>query len=63
MSNPCPDITEDGVVDVEDFLRLLADWGPWLDDCLWDCPSDLNEDDVVNVQDFLILIGQWGVCL
>jgi hypothetical protein len=51
------DINGDGVVDVVDFLDLLAVWGP----CPG-CPADINRDGVVNVVDFLILLADWGAC-
>ncbi|MHC4083082.1 MAG: dockerin type I domain-containing protein [Planctomycetota bacterium] len=51
------DINGDGVVDVVDFLELLAVWGP----CPG-CPADINRDGEVNVVDFLILLADWGAC-
>jgi hypothetical protein len=48
------DIDGDGVVDVEDLLLLLGDWG--------DCPgclADLDGNGVVDVSDLLILLGSW----
>ncbi|MHC4766934.1 MAG: carboxypeptidase regulatory-like domain-containing protein, partial [Planctomycetota bacterium] len=51
----CPsDINGDGVVDVVDFLQLLAEWG-----CSG-CDSDINGDGVVDVVDFLQLLADWG---
>jgi hypothetical protein len=49
------DVNNDGVVDVNDFLQLLAEWG-----CDTGCASDINSDGVVNVNDFLLLIADWG---
>jgi hypothetical protein len=48
------DINNDGVVDVQDLLALLAAWGD---------PggaADINGDGVVDVQDLLILLASWG---
>ncbi|MHC4101845.1 MAG: carboxypeptidase regulatory-like domain-containing protein, partial [Planctomycetota bacterium] len=51
----CPgDINGDGVVDVNDFLQLLGEWG-----CT-DCASDINGDGIVDVSDFLELLADWG---
>jgi hypothetical protein len=51
------DINSDGLVDVSDFLHLIAEWGP----CPG-CPEDIDGDGVVNVIDFLLLVGNWGPC-
>ena len=53
------DLDGDGVVGIQDFLLLLAAWGP----CPAppdDCPADLDGDDIVGITDFLILLGNWG---
>ncbi|MBT4584874.1 MAG: VCBS repeat-containing protein [Phycisphaerae bacterium] len=50
------DLNSDGIVNVEDLLFVLSDWGQ-------DCgPADLNLDEVVDVVDLLAIIGDWGVC-
>jgi hypothetical protein len=50
---PVGDINFDGVVDVLDFLELLAHWGGA------GGPADVNDDGVVNVLDFLLLLANW----
>jgi endonuclease/exonuclease/phosphatase family metal-dependent hydrolase len=54
---PCAgDINGSGVVDVQDFLWLLAAWGD---------PggaADINGDGIVDVRDFLDLLAFWGPC-
>jgi hypothetical protein len=50
------DLDEDGIVDVGDFLTLLALWGP----CADPCPADLDADGEVGLNDVLILLGAWG---
>jgi subtilisin family serine protease len=52
------DLDLDGIVGVDDFLLLLAAWGP----CPIDgaCLADLNADGSVGVIDFLTLIAGWG---
>jgi choice-of-anchor B domain-containing protein len=60
QTEPSPDINGDGVVDVNDLLMLLADWGE-CDPEPAPCPSDLNGDGSVNVLDLLELLDQWGV--
>jgi hypothetical protein len=57
MSTCAEDVVADGVVDVLDFLALLAAWGGCPE-----CPEDVNGDGVVNVQDFLAVIAAWGDC-
>ena len=53
----CPsDVTGNGVVDIQDFLGLLAAWGAP------GGPADVNNDGVVDIQDFLQLLAEWGVC-
>ena len=51
------DIDGDGVVGINDFLLLLAAWGP-CGDCNA-CPADLNGDCEVGVDDFLMLLAAW----
>ncbi|MHC5007689.1 MAG: hypothetical protein ACYTGF_10070 [Planctomycetota bacterium] len=55
---PCPcDINNDGIVGINDFLLVLADWGAG--------PSskcDVNHDQVVNILDVLELLANWGPC-
>jgi hypothetical protein len=47
------DVTGDGVVNVQDFLLLLAQWGTAGPE------ADINNDGVVSVEDFLILLAHW----
>ncbi len=51
---PC-DVTGDGVIDTNDILGVLADWG-----LCPDCPSDTNDDDIVDVNDVLNVLGCWS---
>ena len=54
----CPaDVVADGVVNVLDFLAVVAAWG----NCP-DCAADVNDDGVVNVQDVLAVLAAWGEC-
>jgi hypothetical protein len=50
---PVGDINFDGVVNVSDFLELLAHWGES------GGPADVNNDGVVDVLDFLLLLANW----
>ena len=52
------DLTGDGVVGIDDFTELLANWGP-CPECSA-CPADLDGDCAVGITDFLILLAQWG---
>ena len=63
FSNTCPadcdgDIDEDGQINVNDLLAIIAAWGI---DCVG-CSEDVNDDGDVNVADLLIVIGAWGSC-
>ena len=51
------DIDGDGIVGINDFLLLLAAWGP-CGDCNG-CPADLNGDCEVGIDDFLMLLAGW----
>jgi hypothetical protein len=50
---PVGDINFDGVVNVLDFLELLAHWGEP------GGPADVNNDGIVNVLDFLLVLANW----
>jgi len=55
--NPCPwdcAAPDDGVVGINDFLQLLADWG-----AAGDCDFDGGG---VGINDFLELLANWGPC-
>ncbi len=55
----CPaDFDGDGNVGINDFLALLAAWGP----CGVECPADLDGDGDVGINDFLALLAAWGSC-
>jgi hypothetical protein len=51
------DLNGDGEVAVQDFLFLLADWGP----CSV-CDHDLDGDGTIGITDFLSLLARWGPC-
>jgi hypothetical protein len=54
----CPgDVNADGEVGVNDFLAMLAAWGPNPGH-----PADLDGDGTVGVVDFLQLLASWGPC-
>ena len=54
----CPwDLGGDGVVGINDFLELLAQWGANPGG-----PPDFNGDGVVGIGDFLELLANWGPC-
>ena len=50
---PC-DVTGDGIIDTNDVLAVLGDWGP----CSG-CDADTNDDDIVDVNDVLAVLGCW----
>jgi hypothetical protein len=52
------DINTDGIVGINDFLELLAGWGPNPGH-----PADIDLDGNVDISDFLLLLARWGPCL
>ncbi len=63
------DFTGDGIVGINDFLDLLAAWGPCPDPCTNgevnlpdDCPADIIRDCNVGILDFLKVLSSWGPC-
>ena len=55
----CPgDVDGDGTVGINDFLDLLAAWGPNPGH-----PADLDDDGFVGINDFLALLAAWGPCV
>jgi uncharacterized membrane protein len=48
------DLDGDRVVDINDFLVLLAEWDKTCS------RADINEDGIVNINDFLLLLADWG---
>ena len=53
------DIDGDGIVGINDFLLLLAAWGPCDVPCPPACAADLDGDCVVGINDFLTLLANW----
>jgi hypothetical protein len=56
-SDALGDVDGDGTVGVNDFLLLLAAWGPCPSEC---CPADLDRDCDVGVTDLLLLLANWS---
>ena len=54
------DLDGDGAVGINDFLALLAAWGPCPDPCPPSCPGDLDGDCTIGITDFLILLANWS---
>lgn len=52
----CPsDIVVDGIINVQDMLYVIDNWGEQGD-------SDINQDGTTNVVDLLMVVDQWGDC-
>ncbi|MHC5029131.1 MAG: choice-of-anchor B family protein, partial [Planctomycetota bacterium] len=56
---PCPaDANGDEVVDVEDMVAVILDWG-----CIGgSCLGDVNADGTVDVADLIEVVLAWGDC-
>jgi hypothetical protein len=52
------DVNGDGVVDVQDLVHIITNWGPCPPGPA--CAADLNGDGVVDVQDLVIVIVGWS---
>jgi hypothetical protein len=59
-ANLLGDINGDGIVDITDFLLMLAAWGPCPQPCPPSCSGDLDGSCAVDVNDFLILLANWS---
>jgi len=56
---PCPgDLNGDGVVNTEDLLLLLGDWGCNGESCI----GDVDDDGDTDTADLLVLLAAWGEC-
>ena len=53
------DLDGDGIVGINDFLLLLAAWGPCPAPPA-NCPADLDNDGIVGINDFLLLLSLWS---
>lgn len=53
------DVTGDGIVNVQDLLILLGQWGSCPAPCPPSCQGDLNGDCQVDVNDLLIMLSNW----
>ena len=52
------DVDDDGDVDINDLLDLLAAWGPCAKPCP-PCAADFNDDCIAGINDLLILLANW----
>ena len=56
---PCEgDINGDGIVNVQDLLEVVFNFGECPED--EPCPADLNGDGVVGPADLALLLGNWS---
>ena len=55
-AQPIPgDTNADAVVDMADFMAVIAAWG----NCTG-CSEDLDDDGLVGITDLLIVLANWG---
>jgi len=52
------DVNHNGVVNVDDLLGVINQWGPCPPPTL--CSGDVNGNGVINVDDLLLVINNWG---
>ena len=51
------DVNNDGFVNFNDLIQVLASWG-----VCSDCPEDVDESGTVDFNDVLSLLSYWGEC-
>jgi hypothetical protein len=56
------DLTEDGIVSIQDLLQLVSAWGDNPEPHSEPVPEDMNADMYVDVEDLIYLITEWGDC-
>ena len=62
-SECCPaDVTGDGMVNTEELLGVLADWGPCSGGHHDSCAMDIDGSGHVGVDDLLAVLSGWGMC-
>lgn len=54
-----PDITQDGLVDIDDVLVVVQHWGG-CPNLPVDCPADLDADGVIGIDDLLAVLAAFG---
>ena len=52
------DFNQDGVINIEDFLQVLLNWGPCPEPPAA-CPGDTNDSGDVNILDLLRILVDW----
>ena len=58
IDQPPGDMDHDCAVGINDFLMLLAAWGPC--PLIGSCTGDVDGDGLVGIVDFLALLANWG---
>lgn len=58
---PCPDVTADSQINVDDVMRIAAIWRTQAGDLEFDEALDLDGDGRIDVQDIGQLTTQWGM--
>ena len=53
---PCPDVNDDMVVDIDDIVAVVLDWGTS------DFRADVNGDETVDIDDIIDIVLAWGAC-
>jgi hypothetical protein len=56
----CPDVNQNGVVDVFDIHLIAKAWDSEVGGPGYNSDADLNDDGLINAQDLSILITQYG---
>ena len=55
------DVTGDDMVNLQDLLLVIGNWGSDCPECPEHCNGDANNDCAVNLADLLEVIGNWGL--
>jgi hypothetical protein len=54
-----PDVNNDGLTDIVDFMQMAAAFGKTPADADWDPALDLNSDGVIDINDFPLATTRW----
>ena len=58
VANVPEDVNADGVVDTDDLITVILNWGPCPPEPA-DCPGDVNGDGIVDDIDLAMVVGEW----
>ena len=59
----CPgDVNHTGIVNIDDLVLVITNWGACAPPCPPTCGADANHDCLVNIDDLVLVVTHWGAC-